>query len=164
MANKTYSLLETALTWKPATQSPTETWEADSIANNAGRAGALHDFGAAAVGRRFAWRFYTQCQATPTVGTLIHLYWRSSDGSHPDNDDGTGDVAVSASDKLRNLLRLRACVVDEAAANIEFVASGWLYLPHRYGGPVLWNTSGASLTTDEAEHGFILTPWTDELQ
>lgn len=164
MANKIYQILETAITWKPATQTPTETWEADAIANNAGRQGALHDFGTAAIGRRFSWRFYTQCQATPTLGNVIRLYWKSSDGSHPDNDDGTGDAAVSAEDKLRNLLYLGSCIVDEAAANIEFVKSGMFFLPQRYGAPVLWNTSGATLTTDEAEHGFIITPVTDEVQ
>lgn len=164
MANKVYQLHETAISWKPATQTPTETWEADAIANGAGRQGALHDFGTAAIGRRFAWRFYTQCQATPTLGNLIRLYWKSSEGSHPDNDDGTGDAAVSAEDKLRNLLYIGACVVDEAAANIEFTKSGSFFLPHRYGAPVLWNASAATLTTDEAEHGFILTPVVDEIQ
>lgn len=164
MANKVYQLHETAISWKPATQTPTETWEADAIANAAGRQGALHDFGTSSIARRFAWRFYTQCQATPTVGNLIRLYWKSSDGSHPDNDDGTGDAAVSAEDKLRNLLYLGAAVVDEAAANIEFTRSGMFFLPHRYGAPVLWNASGATLTTDEAEHAFILTPIPDEIQ
>lgn len=164
MANKVYQLLETAVTWKPATQTPTETWEIDSIANAAGRQGALHDFGTASIGRRFSWRFYTQCQATPTLGALIRLYWKSSDGSHPDNDDGTGDAAVSAEDKLRNLFYIGSCVVDEAAANIEFTKSGMFFLPHRYGAPVAWNASAATLTTDETEHGFIITPVPDEIQ
>lgn len=164
MANLIYQPLQTAVTWKPATQSPTETWEVDAIANAAGRQGALHDFTTGSVARRFSWRAYTQCQATPTLGALIRMYWKSSDGSHPDNDDGTGDAAVSAEDKLRNLQYLGSIVVDEAAANIEFTKSGWLWMPQRYGAPVLWNASGATLTTDEAEHGFILTPWPDEVQ
>lgn len=164
MPNLIYVNEEAAITWKPATQSPTNTFEVDAIATASGRQGALHDFGTGARSRRFAWRAWVQCQATPTLGALIRVYLKTSDGSHPDNDDGTGDAAVSAEDKLRNLHYIGAIVVDEAAANVEFAASGDVEISARYVAPVFWNASGATLTTDEAEHGFQLTPVPDEVQ
>ena len=164
MANLVYQPLQTVITFKPATQSGSATWELDAITNGAGRQAALYDFGTASVARRLSFRFYTQCQATPTLGNLIRLYWKSSEGSHPDNDDGTGDAAVSSEDKLRNLMYIGSAIVDEGAANIEFVRSGYFFLPHRYGAPVVWNASGATLTTDETEHGMTLTPVPDEIQ
>lgn len=164
MPNKVYQASETAITWKPATQTPTETFEVDALANAAGRQGALHDLGTSSRPQMFAWRAWVQCQAAPTVGYVIRVYLKTSDGAHPDNDDGAGDAAVSAEDKLRNLRLLGSIVVDEAAANIEFVASGSVAIMHRYAAPVFWNASGATLTTDEAEHGFSLTPVPDEIQ
>ena len=52
------------------------------------------------------------------------MYLKTSDGSHPDNDDGTGDIALSAADKLRNIRQLGAIVIDTDVIAREVVAPG----------------------------------------
>lgn len=136
-----------------------------SLAANSGRQGALHDFGVAARPYRFAWRAWVRLASAPTVGAVVELYWNTSDGTHADNSDGAGDAAVSAEDKLRNLRFLGVIVMDQAAANVEFVASGVFEHHHRYGAPVFWNrNASAALTANAADHGFSLLPVPDEVQ
>lgn len=141
-------------------------WSTESIASGAGRQSALHDQGADGTARPHHWRyrFYTQCQATPSVGLAIRLLLKTSDGTHPDNDDGAGDAAVSSINKLLNLFDLRPAIVDEAAANIEFVSTGVMLIPSRYFGVALWNASGATTTADESETKAVFTPYYAELQ
>lgn len=141
-------------------------WSTENISNGAGRQSALHDQGALSTARPVFWfyRFWTQAQATPTVGAACRLYLKTSDGTHLDNDDGTGDAAVSASDKLRNLTPLRAAICDEAAANIEFVSKGRIVIPERYFALVLWNALGSAITNDAAKTKASFTPFYAEIQ
>ena len=161
MANKVYQPQETPVTW--ASSGGTELFTPTSLASGAGRQGAHHDFTTGSVGRRFAWRAYLKPGATRVVGEIVRVYLKSSDGTHPDNDDGTGDIAVSASDKLRNLQLLGIIQIDENAA-VEMVASGVVELLHRYGAPVFWNATANSLSTTAADFGFSMTPVPDEIQ
>lgn len=161
MTAKAYQIGETDITWLNTGGS--ELLTLTSLAAGAGRQGALHDFGAMTTARAqdFIWRFFMQFATAPVVGEVIELYWKSSDGTHPDNDDGTGDIAVSAIDKLKNLTLLGAMQVDEASATPEFVASSpdhVIQLPNRHGCPVIWNASADAFSGTAAEHGFILTP------
>ena len=130
-------------------------------------AGALYDFGVAARPADFYWRAWVVFATTPVVGEVIRLYWKTSDGINPDNDDGTGDAAVSAEDKLRNLKYIDELTVDEASSTPTFVASG--YLPKRiaaarYGAPVFWNATADALSATAGDHGFSITPVPDEMQ
>lgn len=166
MANKIYAHGETAVVFGSEVGDDVA-WSTESIANNAGRQSAHHDLGDIGTARAvdFMWRFYSQFQATPTVGNTCDLHVKTSDGTHHDNDDGTGDLAISAEDKLRNLDYLDGISVDEAAANIEMVASGeGLRLPHRYVALALWNRTGATITADAAETKCVLTPIPPEIQ
>ena len=135
-------------------------WSTEGIADGAGRQATLYDQGAEGTARPLYWqyRIYCQAQATPTVGNELEVYLKTSDGSHPDNDDGGTDAAVSAEDKLKNLIRLRSPIVDQAAGNIEFVAHGIIEIPERYFAPVLWNSMGAATTADAAETKAVFTP------
>jgi len=165
MANKVYVNPETPIVFAPATATVSNvTFEVDALANGAGYQSAQHDLGTAPRSRMFAWRAFTQCQLTPVVGNIIRVYLKTSDGTYADNDDGTGDLAVSAENKLKNLKYIGAIIVDEAAANIPFVASGLVSITSRYVQVVFWNASGATLTTDVNEHGFILQAIPDEIQ
>jgi hypothetical protein len=141
-------------------------WSTENIANAAGRQATLYDLGADGTARpgKYRYRFHTQAQASPTVGNSCELYMKTSDGTHPDNDDGTSDAAVSASDKTKNLDVLKPAICDEAAANIEFVSKGIVRLPHRWCAPVLWNALGSAITNDVAETKLHLTPLYDQVQ
>jgi hypothetical protein len=94
---------------------------------------------------------------------MVTIYWKTSDGTHADNDDGTGDAAVSAIDKLRNLMVLGVIQIDENAA-VEMVASGEFEMSSRHGAPVWWNATAQTLSTTAADFGFSLTPVPDEVQ
>ncbi len=161
MANKIYALLETAITW--LSTGGTEAFTPTTLGSAAGRQGAHHDFGTASAARRFAWRAWIKPGGTRVVGEVVEIYWKTSDGTHPDNDDGTGDIAVSSADKLRNLVPIGFIQIDENAA-VEMVASGVLEHLHRYGAPVFWNRTANALSTTASDFGFSLTPVPDEVQ
>lgn len=165
MANKVLAIAETAVVFGSEVGDDVA-WSTENISNNAGRQSAHYNRGTLGTARavRHKYRFYSQFQATPTVGNPLWLYEKTSDGTHHDNDDGTGDVAVSAEDKLRNLTPLRPIVVDEAAADVEMVSHGITYLYWQYVAYVLWNEAGSAITNDGAETKLVLTPMPDEIQ
>ena len=141
-------------------------WSTENISDGAGRQSAFHDQGADGTARPSFWRYrvYTQAQATPDLGNSLELYLKTSDGTHPDNDDGTSDAAVSSEDKLKNLIPLQPIIVDEASGDVEFVCTGVIYIPQRYFGIVLWNEMGSAITNDVAETKATFTPVYWELQ
>ena len=162
MANKIYQHDETAITWLAS--AGTNVLTLTSVAAGAGRQGAHDDFGTAARSKVYAWRAWVKFATTPVVGEVVYIYWKSSDGTHHDNDDGTGDIAVSAEDKLLNLKLIGRIIVDEASTTPEFVGSGEIMVPHRYGAPVFWNATADALSGTAGDHGFSLTPIPPEVQ
>lgn len=161
MPNKIYQKDEAAITWLAA--AGTEAFTPTSLATATGRQGAHHDFGVSARSRLFAWRAWIKPGATRVVGEAVRIYLKTSDGSHPDNDDGTGDIAVSSSDKLRNVRQLGAIVIDENAA-VEMAASGIVEIGARYAAPIFWNGTANTLSATAGDFGFSLTPIPDEIQ
>jgi len=152
---------EAAVTW--LSTGGTEAFTPTSLGAAAGRQGAHHDFGAGARARRFAWRAWIKPGATRVVGEIIRIYLKTSDGTRHDNDDGTGDIAVSSVDKLRNLLQIGAIVIDENAA-VEMVGSGEVEISARYAAPIFWNATANSLSATAGDFGFSLTPVPDAVQ
>ncbi len=140
-----------------------------SLASGAGRQGALWDIHNAAgtpngLGttrtNRFRWRFFCQFNTAPVVGQLVGIYAKTgntTDGAY-DNDDGTGNIAVSAEDKLRNLTLLNVLVVDEASAGVEMSVGGIVELDDEDFMPVVWNFTDDALHATAANNGFDLTP------
>lgn len=166
MPNKIYVAPETAITWLAS--GGTATLTLTSLAAGAGRQGALHalDGGSGAVRSGwYMWRAWVKFATTPVVGEVVRIYLKTSDGTHPDNDDGTGDAAVSAEDKLRNLKLLGAIVVDEASTTPEFVASGGpVFIGDDDAAPVIWNGTADALSATAGDHGFKLVPVPAEIQ
>lgn len=168
MANKVYVNPETAVTFGSEAGDDTD-WSTENISDGAGRQSAVHDLGAAPRADRYLLEFWTQLQATPTVGNTVAVYIKefgseSGTEDHPTNDDGTSDAAVSAEDKLRNLKLAGVVTVDEAAANVEMGFKAVVEISVREFQLVLWNDSGASITNDAAETKARLTPIPYEIQ
>lgn len=162
MANKIYIAPETATTWTDTTGDLAMTL--NNLATVTGRQGAQKDLGSASRSGMYAWRAWVQFATNPTVGKTVEIYLKTSDGTHPDNDDGTGDIALSSTDKLKNLRLLGLIVVDEALASIEMVKSGVVFIGSRYVNPVFYNATGQNLKATNNLSGFSLTPIPDEVQ
>ena len=165
MPNKVYINEEAAITWRNT--GGTELFTPTSLGTAAGRQGAMHDLGAGARSLQFAWRAFLVPGATRIVGEAIRIYIKTGSGAtagaRPDNDDGTGDIAVSNEDKLKNLFQIGTLKIDENAA-VEMVKSGYVLLPHRWIAPIFWNATANSLSTTAGDFGFDLTPVPPEIQ
>lgn len=166
MANKVYQHDETTLVW--TSSGGDYAFTCTSLATVTGRQGAMADLGTAARSARYAWRAYVQFSTTPIVGEVVYVYIKTGSGAtagtRPDNDDGTGDIAVSSIDKLKNLQMLGPIVVDEAATGVEMVRAGEIWLPHRWVAPVFWNATVDTLSATGTTIGFELTPIPLEVQ
>jgi len=162
MANLIYQLPQTAKVWKSS--GGDAVWTPTSLGSGAGRQGAHLDFGSTARSRLYAWICSIVPGATRVVGQIgLRIYWKAGDGTYYENDDGTGDAAVSSINKLRNLRVLGAITIDEDAA-VPMTASGLIELPHRYGAPVGWNGSSNALSSTATDFFFALYPVPDEIQ
>lgn len=127
-----------------------------SLGAGAGRQSADLDLGASAQPFMFRWRAWVKFATAPVVGETVDIYIKTNDGTHYDNDDGTGDAAVSAEDKLKNLHFLGSIVVDEASATPEFSASGTVTIFERYVQLVFWNATADALSATAADNGAYL--------
>ena len=161
-AQKVYMHQEAAITWCATGCDNVLTMT--SLAAGAGQNGALDDQGTAARTDRYAWQCWVKF-AAPVVGETLNIYIRRSDGAHPDNDDGVGDVALSSIDKLKNLKLIGRIVVDEAASATEFVASGTVTLSYQWFGFTVFNDAATSALSATAwDHECQLTPTPYEIQ
>lgn len=161
MANKVYVRQETALVWKAS--GGDELLTPTSLAASAGRQGAYRNLGTAARAREYTWRAWIKPGATRVVGEIVGVFLATSDGTIYDNDDGTGDIAVSSVDKLRNLRQIGAIVIDENAA-VTMAASGTIWIDAQHAAPVIWNYTANSLSATAGDFGFELIPVPDEVQ
>lgn len=163
MANLVYNQPETVITWLSSTG--TNVITLTSLATVTGRQGATHDFGpTTARSRLYEWRAWVQFATAPVVGETVDIYLKRSNGTQWDNDDGEGDIALSASDKLLNCQWLGAIVVDEAAQDIEMSTGGLVLISAQEIAPIFYNATVDSLTATALEHGFSLSPVPDEIQ
>lgn len=154
MTSKSYILPETKHTFRNTGGSAALTLT--SLGAGAGRQSAQLDLGTAAQPFMFRWRFFMKFATAPVVDETIRLYLKTSDGTHLDNDDGTGDIAVSAEDKLKNLRYIGKLTVDEASSTPEFSCSGQIAIFDRYVHIVVWNATADAFSATAADHGFDL--------
>jgi hypothetical protein len=171
MANLIYQNPEATVWFVPATATQAEdaAFEVHNLASGAGRQSAQWDRGVGATSAWYEWCAFVQFTTTPVVGETVDIYLKpagtsASATAHPANDDGTSEGAVSAEDKTKNLDFVGSIVVDEAAANVEMVARGAVYLTARAYQCAFWNSAADALTNDVNENGFFMTPIPDEVQ
>ena len=165
MANLILNQPGTDIFWKDTGSSPTHIITLTSLATTVARQGVTHDFGAAtARSRLFSWRAWIQHETQPVAGETVDIYLKTSDGTHWDNDDGEGDINVSALIKLDNCHFIGAIVVDEAIVNIEMSASGLVSISAQEVAPIFQNTTVDALHDTASVHGFRLRPVPDEIQ
>lgn len=168
MANKIYNVAETVTTWTDS--GGTLAMTLANLAFGAGRQGATLDLGAITTARSpwWAYELNVQFESAPIVDEVVRLWIkRSVDNTVWDNDDGTGDIALSALAKTKNCLPLLPAIVDEAAANIVIVSRGQFYLPGniRYIAPIIYNASaGDNLENTAGVNTFKLWPVPMEVQ
>lgn len=164
MPNAVYQKAGTSVTWTDTTGDLAMTL--NNLAAGAGRQGAQKDWGALSAARPTTYHFRAvfQQETAGVVGETIELYWKSGDGTDYDNDDGTGNVAVSAENKLKNLKLLGVAQVDEAAANIDISIEGYFVDFNRYGIPVVWNRTADNLDAANDISKIVVTPIYDEVQ
>ena len=162
MPSKIYINPEATTTWTDATGDLAMTL--NNLASGAGRQGAQKDLGSAARPFWYEWRAFVEFATTPVIGERVDIFLKTSDGTHPDNDDGTGNIAVSNEAKLRNLQYIGSVLVDEAALTVEMVAAGVVQIAARYVNPVFWNRTADNLVASNNQSGFVLTPLPFEIQ
>ena len=171
MANEIDRNRQTTLWFVPAAAAQAEDYafEVHNLAAAAGRQSAPCDLGEGAVPALYEWRAFVQFATTPVLSEVVNIYLKTMGSSasataHPDNDDGTAEGAVSSNTKLSNLQWIGSIVVDEAAENVEMVASGEVFIIARAFNVVFWNATADALTNDADENGFMLSPVPMEIQ
>lgn len=162
MPNKILQALAAPITW--LSTGGINLLTATSLGAAAGRQGAYHTLTAATrQSRRFGWRAWIVPGATRVVGEVIEVYLVTGDGTRRDNNDGTGDIAVTAKDKLRNAQFLGVIEIDGNAA-VVMSAGGTVEIGALEVAPVLWNATANVLSATATDFGFSLTPIEDEVQ
>lgn len=163
MANKIYGVREADVSWL-ATGGSNDI-SLGTLGAGAGRQGERQDFSTAAIAQEYEWRFFCQFNSAPVLGELVYIYGKASDGTYPANDDGsTGNIAVSAIDKVRNLELLGAIEVDQTSTAALMATYGRFKLPSRYFQPVIWNATIDALSNSSSHSGFIMNPAPPEIQ
>lgn len=158
--NLIYFKPETTITWRNT--GGTELFTPTSLASGAGRQGAHHTFSGSR-SHRYRWRAWLKPGATRVVDEAIRIYFKTGDGTRFDNDDGTGDIAVSAENKLKNVTQIGTIIIDENAA-VEMGTGGEFNFSDSRGAPIFWNATANALSTTAADFGFDLEPIPDEIQ
>lgn len=170
MANLILQNQGTIISWNATEASPTHLIELEGLASGTGRQGATHDFGIGAVASRYMWLAQVQFDTAtvPVVGEEVRIYLKTApDGTNFDNDDGEGDIAVSAENKLRNLWFLGAIIVDEAVADVPMqISGGPIEISAEKVAPIVWNATADTLDADAAtqDNFFMLIPVPPEIQ
>lgn len=152
---------QTAITWRDT--GGTYAMTLNNLASGAGRQGAEHNFGDP-IAAWYEFRAWVEFETTPVLDEIVRIYLKTGDGTIYDNDDGTGDIAVSAEAKLANVQQIGRIVVDEAAANIRMGTSGLIYIVADRVMPIFWNGTADNLQATNNTSGFDLVPVPPQLQ
>ena len=160
MANEILVKQDTDITWTSA--GGTEVITLTSLADGDGRMGEEHDFGAT-FAARIRVMLEVDFNVAPTAGLTVDVYWSSShDGTDYDGECTGADAAYNAEDDMKRLHYVGSLV---ASNDTDPQMASWvMFLPARYGLPVVSNQSGQALTNVGTDQIVTVTPLIDEVQ
>ena len=156
-----YQTQGTDVTWKAS--GGTHVLTLTSLANNAGRKGDSHDFGAN-FQRLVRVSLLTKFAIAPTLGKTLDVWWSSSvDGSNFSGALAAGDAAQNDSNIVYQMRRIGSLPV---LANTNAQSGSWVFPVYsRYGFPVLMNNAtGQALTATAGDHVLTITPISELVQ
>lgn len=136
-----------------------------SLANNAGRIGAVHDRGATHSRKMRFWVQVDFVTTAPTDGMTVDLYLITSD-DNTNWDGGTAptDAALASADTLRNYVFVGSVILDNLLTPNQS-QSFEIELGARYIAPVIFNNAtGQALTATGTDQIIRMTPLIDEVQ
>lgn len=135
-----------------------------SLANNAGRIGAVHDRGATR-SRRLRFEFQVDFGTSPTKGTTVDLYLATSaDNTSWDGGTSPTNAALGSVDTLPQYVYVGSIILDDITSPMQR-ASFEIELSARYIAPVVYNNgSGQSLTATGTDQIIKMIPIVDEIQ
>jgi hypothetical protein len=146
----------------------TVTFTQSNKATNTGQISAQYDKGAGAQPSLWEMRCFLSFTGTLTAGQVASYYIATADTNAATNVDGTlaiTNTALTAVDKLRNLLPVGNLLIDQTVQNTTMVASFRnIYLPQRYFSIVMWNFTSISTETSTTKHKCIMTPVPPQMQ
>ena len=161
MANKVYTVFETAITFQDSGGSAVITL--NNLATGAGRISARYDRGAGSIATKYICRVTVQLATTGTVGEQVDIFVSSSDGTHPDGEIGTADAALTT-DKRRNLKYVGSVYSDQTATNTDMTGSFVVEILTRYFSVGVWNATTDNLRASANTSLISFTPIPDEIQ
>lgn len=162
MSISAYELLTTgsAISW---TSGGNPVITATSLANGSARQGGKSDMGANWA-RQWAVLLKTSLASAGTNGTIIELWWSPSDSATAGTDNAGGASGADGSygtpaEYKRHLVGIGALEVsNNAGTGIQKVWFPEIYIPMRYGSPVLVNLSGQALGGTAGDHEIRFVP------
>lgn len=163
MANEILVKQGTTITW--TSSGGTLAITLTSLANNAGRIGAVHDRGATHSRKMRLWLQIDFVTSNPTKGTTVDLYLiTSDDNSNWDGGTAPTDAALGSADTLPQYVYVGSVVLDDLLSPNQS-ASFEIELGARYIAPVVFNNgSGQALTATGTDQIIRMTPLIDEVQ
>ena len=147
----------TAVTWRDS--GGTEIMTLASLADDGGRAGELHDFGAEGFPTRARMEFECVFTTAPTAGERVDIFWASSsDGTNFDAEVTGSDSSFTEADNVRLKLIGSLIVTNDTSTQRD----SWIfYLPARYGVPVVVNKGGYAFSSTASNNKLNVVPLTD---
>jgi hypothetical protein len=167
-ASLQYTLPGSPVIFADSAQTPTRQWTLTGLPAGQGRLSAQHDRGAGAGPSLWEMRCRISLTGSNTTGQSLELYIATADGTTTSDVDGglgTADAALTAADKVRNLLFVGTLIVDQATTNTTMVASfRGIYLPQRYFSLVIWNNTVLAAEASTTKHRCEMTPVPYQMQ
>lgn len=160
MANEILQKQGTGIVW--TSSGGDEVITLTSLADNEGRAGDEHDFGAVHPARVRV-SLELDFNVAPSIHEVVSVFWASShDGTDYDGEATGADAAYNSGVDVRRLHFVGSFICSN---DTDPQRASWIFfMPARYGLPVVRNESGQALTATGTDQILTVTPLIDEVQ